>query len=189
MSAPESTSPRNTDSPPGEVSQVVEHLFRHEAGKMVATLTGIFGLEHLTLAEDVVQEALARALQTWPFYGVPQNPAAWIMRASRNLALDVVRREKVFREKETEIVRVMDRESPTPDAAIFSEHEIADDRLRMMFVCCHPAISREDQVALALKTLCGFSPAEIARAFLTSEAAVAKRLVRAKKKIREARIP
>src|SRR5256885_7106496 len=89
--------------PPGEVSQVVEHLFRHEAGKMVATLTGIFGIDHLTLAEDVVQEALVRALQTWPFYGVPNNPAAWIMRASRNLALDFVRREKTFRKKETEI--------------------------------------------------------------------------------------
>src|SRR5439155_27015943 len=83
-----------------EVSQVVEHLFRHEGGKMVATLTRIFGLEHLSLAEDVVQEALIRALQTWPFFGVPQNPAAWIMRASRNLALDVVRRGKFFREKE-----------------------------------------------------------------------------------------
>ena len=83
---------------------MVEHLFRHEAGKMVAILTRIFGLEHLTLAEDVVQEALARALQTWPFYGVPQNPAAWIMRASRNLALDAVRREKTFRDKEAQIV-------------------------------------------------------------------------------------
>src|SRR6266700_4805088 len=92
-----------------DVSHVVEHLFRHESAKMVATLTGIFGLEHLTLAEDVVQEALARALQTWPFYGVPQNPAAWIMRASRNLALDVVRREKSFRNKQAEIIRLMDR--------------------------------------------------------------------------------
>src|SRR5712692_7818772 len=107
----------NTREPPlEEASQVVEHLFRHEAGKMVATLTRIFGIEHLTMAEDVVQEALARALQTWPFYGVPQNPAAWIMRASRNLALDVVRREKVFRDKEAEIVRVMERPSPTPEA-------------------------------------------------------------------------
>src|ERR1039458_5534631 len=96
---------------PLEVSKVVEHLFRHEGGKMVATLTRIFGLEHFDLAEDVVQEALARALQTWPFYGVPENPAAWIMRTSRNLALDVVRREKVFREKETEIVRVMEQGS------------------------------------------------------------------------------
>src|SRR5271170_4773937 len=93
---------------PPEVTQVVEHLFRHEGAKMVATLTGIFGPEHLGLAEDVVQEAMVRALQTWPFYGVPKNPAAWIMRASRNLALDVVRREKNFRSKEPEIIRLME---------------------------------------------------------------------------------
>src|SRR5205814_1823629 len=126
--------------PPEEVSQVVEHLFRHEAGKMVATLTRIFGVEHLGLAEDVVQEALARALQTWPYYGVPRNPAAWIMRASRNLALDVVRREKVFRDKEPEIIRLMDQETPAPDAALAAKQGIADDRLRMLFVCCHPLI-------------------------------------------------
>src|SRR5579864_9261476 len=126
---------------------------------MVATLTGIFGVEHLNLAEDVVQEALARALQIWPFYGVPQNPSAWIMRASRNLALDVVRRQKVFREKEPEIIRLMEAPNPAsaPDAAVLEENEIADDRLRMMFVCCHPAIPPDAQVALALKTLCGFS--------------------------------
>src|SRR5881296_181419 len=103
---------------------------------MVAILTRIFGIEHLTLAEDVVQEALARALQTWPFYGVPQNPAAWIMRASRNLALDVVRRQQNFRAKEAEIIRVMDREVSSPADAAFSGQEISDDRLRMMFVCC-----------------------------------------------------
>ncbi|HXR03122.1 MAG TPA: sigma-70 family RNA polymerase sigma factor [Verrucomicrobiae bacterium] len=177
-----------TGKPPG-VSEVVEHLFRHEAGKMVATLTGIFGVEHLGLAEDVVQEALARALQTWPFYGVPENPAAWIMRASRNLALDAVRRQKVFRDKEAEVVRLMDREGSRPDEAMFSEQVIADDTLRMMFVCCHPSIPAEAQVALALKALCGFSVTEIARAFLTTDAAIAKRLTRAKQKIREARIP
>jgi len=172
-----------------EIGQVVEHLFRHEAGKMVATLTGIFGLEHLALAEDVVQEALARALQTWPFYGVPQNPSAWIMRTSRNLALDVVRRQKVFRDKEPEIIRLVEEKDAEPNAAIFSELEISDDRLRMMFVCCHPQIPAEAQVALALKTLCGFSITEIARAFLTSDAAIAKRITRAKQKIAEAKIP
>lgn len=174
---------------PPEVSQTVEHLFRHESGKMVAILTGIFGIENLSLAEDVVQEALVRALQTWPFYGVPKNPAAWIMRASRNLALDVVRRQKVFRDKEPEIIRLTDQESPAPDAAIFPEQEIADDTLRMIFVCCHPSIPAEAQVALALKIICRFSPAEIAKAFLTTEAAIAKRLTRAKQKIREAKIP
>jgi RNA polymerase sigma factor (sigma-70 family) len=172
-----------------EVSRVLEHLFRHEAGKMVATLTGIFGIEHLTLAEDVVQEALVRALQTWPFYGVPKNPAAWIMRASRNLAVDVVRRQKVFRDKEAELIRLMDREGPTPDEAIFPEPEITDHTLRMMFACCHPGIPTEAQAALALKALGGFSVTEIARAFLTTDAAIAKRLTRAKQKLREARIP
>jgi len=154
---------------------------------MVATLTGIFGIEHLTLAEDVVQEALARALQTWPFYGVPENPAAWIMRASRNLALDVVRREKRFRDKEPEIIRLIEESPATPEAK--ESGEIADDRLRMMFVCCHPQIPAEVQSALALKTLCGFGVTEIARAFLTTEPAIAKRLTRAKQKIREAKIP
>ena len=173
----------------GEVSDVVEHLFRHESGKMVAILTRIFGLEHLSLAEDVVQETLARALQTWPFYGVPKNPAAWILRAARNLALDVVRRQKRFRDKEPEIIQLMEQAPAVPDPASSSPEEIHDDRLRLMFVCCHPAIPAEAQVALALKTLCGFSVTEISRAFLTTDAAIAKRLTRAKQKIREASIP
>jgi RNA polymerase sigma factor (sigma-70 family) len=155
---------------------------------MVATLTRIFGIEHLGLAEDVVQEALVRALQTWPFYGVPENPSAWIMRVSRNLALDAVRREQVFRHKEAEIISLMDRHSPAPDTTVFTEQEIADDRLRMMFVCCHPLIPAEAQVVLTLKTLCGFSVTEISRALLTTDAAVAKRLTRAKQRIRDERI-
>jgi len=134
---------------------------------MVATLTRIFGLEHLTLAEDVVQATLARALQTWPFYGVPKNPAGWIMRASRNVALDVIRREKVFRDKEGEMARLIEGGLTTSDEVIFDELAIEDDRLRLMFVCCHPILYEEDQVALALKTLCGFSVPEISNAFLT----------------------
>jgi RNA polymerase sigma-70 factor (ECF subfamily) len=173
---------------PREVSHVVEHLFRQEAVKMVATLTRIFGVEHLTLAEDVVQEALARALQTWPFYGVPDNPSAWIMRTARNLALDVVRRQKTFRDKEPEITHLIESGNAVPDATI-SDQEISDDRLRMLFVCCHPAIPLEAQTALALKTLCGFGVTEIAHAFLTSETAIAKRLTRAKQRIRDANIP
>ena len=175
---------------PEGISQLVEHLFRHESAKMVATLTRIFGIEHWNLAEDVVQEALGRALQTWPYRGVPENPSAWIMRASRNLALDVIRREKVFRGKEAEVARLIEAAgSSASGVVIFSENEIADDRLRMMFVCCHPVIPPEAQVALALKTLCGFSVTEISRAFLTSEAAVAKRLTRAKQKIQEEHVP
>jgi RNA polymerase sigma factor (sigma-70 family) len=175
---------------PNGVSQLVEHLFRHESGKMVATLTRIFGIEHWNLAEDVVQEALARALETWPYRGVPENPSAWIMRASRNLALDVIRREKVFRGKEPEIAYLIENSrSLLPEGEISPENGIGDDRLRMMFVCCHPVIAPEAQVALALKTLCGFSVTEVSRAFLTTEAAIAKRLTRAKQKIQEARVP
>ena len=176
---------------PGEISSVVEHCFRHEAGKMVSTLTRIFGAKHLNLAEDVVQEALARALQTWPYYGIPKNPAAWITQVSKNLALDLIRRDKVFRNKETDIVRLMEDGPAFPGAedAVSFKDEIRDDRLWMMFMCCHPLVPQEAQVALALKTLCGFSAGEIAKAFLTSEAAIAKRLTRAKRRIREASIP
>ncbi|MGI8908492.1 MAG: RNA polymerase sigma factor [Candidatus Sumerlaeaceae bacterium] len=178
-----------TTPPPGDITQVVEHLFRHEAAKMVSALTRIFGFENLSLAEDVVQEALLRALKTWPFYGVPQNPAAWIMQVSKNLAMDVVRREKTFRDKEADIGALKVSADSAGETEVHLAREFTDDRLRMMFVCCHPVVPSEAQIALALKTLCGFSVGEIARAFLTNEAAVAKRLTRAKQKIREARIP
>lgn len=171
----------------GEVSRLAEHLFRHEAGKLVSVLTSIFGVERLQLAEDVVQEALLRALQTWPYYGIPKNPAAWITQTAKNLALDVLRREKTFRGKEPAIIATLERPPAEQTGAL--DTEITDERLRMMFVCCHPVIPEEAQVALALKTLCGFSGAEISRAFLTSEAAIEKRLVRARQKIRQARIP
>jgi RNA polymerase sigma factor (sigma-70 family) len=168
------------------VPQVVEHLFRHEAGRIVSSLARIFGMDHLGLVEDVVQEALVRALQTWPFYGVPKNPSAWIVQVARNLALDIVRREKVFRNKEIEIAGWMDQVRSADEESAHFDQELKDDGLRMMFVCCHPVVPQEAQVALALKTLCGFSVGEIARSFLASEAAIAKRLTRATQKIREA---
>jgi RNA polymerase sigma factor (sigma-70 family) len=179
---------QNGGAPVEGVPQVVEHLFRHEAGKLVSRLTSIFGFDHLNLAEDLVQEALARALQTWPYYGVPKNPAAWIMQVSKNLAIDFVRREKVFRDKEIEIVALLEQHNAVSNRPPSFAEEIQDDSLRMMFVCCHPIIPREAQVALALKILCGFSPAEIGKALLTTESAVAKKLTRAKEKIREAEI-
>lgn len=168
---------------------MVEHLFRHEAGKLVATLTAIFGIEHLNLAEDVVQEALVRAFQTWPYYGIPKNPSAWITQVAKNLALDVLRRETVFRDKQSAIIALTESHQPAADEAVSLVPELKDERLRMMFVCCHPVLPPEAQVALALKTLCGFSVPEISRAFLTTEAAIAKRLTRAKQAIRDARIP
>lgn len=179
-----------TPPPAPDISHLTEHLFRHEAAKLVAVLTGIFGIERLQLAEDVVQEVMVRALQTWPYYGVPKNPPAWLTQAAKNLALDTIRREKNFHEKQPQIIAHIEQlpgEAEGGSSPAF-ETEIKDDRLRMMFVCCHPLISREDQVALALKTLCGFSAPEIAKAFLTTEAAIAKRLTRAKQRIREAGI-
>jgi RNA polymerase sigma-70 factor (ECF subfamily) len=175
----------------GEISQLAEHLFRQEAGKLVSVLTGIFGIDRLQLAEDVVQEALIRALQTWPYYGIPKNPAAWITQTAKNLALDLIRREKLFRDKQPEIAASVDQwsaDSLSEDSPVF-DTEIKDSRLRLMFACCHPLIAQEEQTAIALKTLCGFGAAEIAKAFLTTEAAIAKRLTRARQKIRELRIP
>jgi RNA polymerase sigma factor (sigma-70 family) len=176
---------------PGDVSRLAEHFFRHESGKLVSVLTGIFGIERLQLAEDVVQEALVRALQTWPYYGVPNNPAAWLTQTAKNLALDLIRREKSFRDKQTEIITFIDQWSSDPaaeESPIF-DTEIRDGRLRLMFACCHPQLPPEAQTALALKTLCGFSTTEIAIAFLTTEAAIAKRLTRARQRIRDLQIP
>jgi RNA polymerase sigma-70 factor (ECF subfamily) len=158
---------------------------------MVATLTRHFGVEHLQLAEDVVQEALARALRVWPFYGVPKNPAAWLTQTAKNLALDVIRRERSFADKEAAIVASFEQtenHSATGEMG-FEENEIRDDRLRLLFVCCHPHLAQEAQVALALKTLGGFNTVEIAKAFLTTEASIAKRLTRAKQRLRDDGIP
>jgi RNA polymerase sigma factor (sigma-70 family) len=176
--------------PDGEISRLTEHLFRHEAGKLVSVLTGIFGIERLQLAEDVVQEALIRAFQTWPYYGIPKNPAAWLTQTAKNLTLDLLRREKLFRDKQEQILPIVEQwSSGAPGGEVGdADNEIKDDSLRLMFACCHPLVPQEAQIALALKTLCGFSPLEIAKAFLTTEAAIAKRLVRARQKIREQRV-
>lgn len=178
-------------APAGEISRLADHLFRQEAGKLVSVLTGIFGLDRLQMAEDVVQESLVRALKSWPYYGIPKNPAAWLTQTAKNLALDLIRREKLFQDKQPEIIAFVEQRSGDSgeDESITFDSEIKDGRLRLMFACCHPLIPQESQTALALKTLCGFSPAEIARAFLTTEAAIAKRLTRARQRIQELRIP
>lgn len=169
------------------VSQLTDHLFRHESGKLVSILTGIFGIHRLQMAEDVVQEALVRALQTWPFYGIPANPAAWLMQTAKHLALDLIRRENSFQEKQPKIIEFIEQRlaSPETEAAPMFDDEIKDDRLRLMFACCHPQLPQEAQTALALKVLCGFNSQEIASAFLTTEAAIAKRLTRARQKLQE----
>ncbi|MCI0446562.1 sigma-70 family RNA polymerase sigma factor [bacterium] len=173
-----------------EISSIAEHLFRHETGRLVSILTRIFGADRMHLAEDVVQEALIRALQTWPYYGIPEKPIAWITQTAKNLALDVIRREKRFRDKQPQIVRMIQEWSTdsSVDPLQAMDSGMQDDRLRLIFVCCHPAIAQEAQIALALKTLCGFNAIEIAKAFLTTEAAINKRLTRARQSIRKLKI-
>ena len=185
---PAAVSMKPTDDPQPAAFHLADHLFRHEAGKIVSILTGIYGTRNLQLAEDVVQEAMIRALKTWPLGGVPENPAAWLLRTAKNLAIDQLRREKNFLGKQVAIIAETE-DRAGPDEAGSDGEGFSDDQLRLMFVCCHPALAQEAQVALALKTLCGFSPAEIATAFLISEAAVSKRLVRARRQIRDERIP
>ena len=157
--------------------ELVEHLFRHQAGRMVSTLTRILGPRHLQLAEDVVQEALVRALELWPHRGIPANPAAWLIEVARNRALDALRREASLAAKADELVRVFSVSAGALEAM--------DDQLAMIFLCSHPDVPREARVALTLKTVCGFSTAEIARAFLIQETAAAQRIVRAKRLVRD----
>jgi RNA polymerase sigma-70 factor (ECF subfamily) len=168
---------------------VDEHLFRREAGRMVAVLTRIFGVHNLALAEDVVQEAFTRALEVWTARGVPDNPGAWLMQTARNRAIDLIRRDRTARTFAPELGRMLDSEwtlAPAVDEA-FAAPAIRDEQLRMMFSCCHPSVPEEAQIALVLHILCGFGAAEIAAAFLASRAAVEKRIARGKHALAEAR--
>jgi RNA polymerase sigma-70 factor (ECF subfamily) len=174
--------------------QVVDRLFREESGRAVATLIRVLG--DFDLAEEVVQEAFVAALETWPSRGVPDNPGAWITTTARNRAIDRLRRRRRQTEKEELLGRQAAIEEELaaidPDEAIDAEAQmspIADDRLRLIFTCCHPALALEAQVALTLRTLGGLTTVEIAHAFLVPEATLAQRLVRAKRKIRDAAIP
>ena len=157
-----------------------EHLFRHEAGRMIAALTRVFGVHNLALAEDVVQDAFCRALEVWKARGVPENPAAWLMATARHRALDVLRRERTARASAPELSRQADEACGGVDEA-FEPHAVRDEQLRMMFSCCHPRLPQDAQVALVLNVLCGFGAAEIASAFLVGRAAMEKRHARGKK--------
>ncbi len=173
------------------IDKLVDHLFRHEAGRMVSVLTRTFGTDNLGLVEDVVQDALLQAAQVWPVRGIPDNPSAWLYRAAKNRAIDVLRRnDRLVRFSDPDESSVPDPGAPLQEAIeeAWDEDVIKDDMLRMMFACCHPGIPEESQVTLILKTLCGFSASEIARAFLTSEDTISKRLYRAKEFFRQNRI-
>ena len=162
----------------------IESVYREERPRALATLIRLVG--DLDLAEDSLQEAFAAALEQWPTSGVPRNPRAWLVSAARHKAIDRLRREKSFAAKRDEIAYEIPSAAPPPE---IDEEPFSDDLMRLIFTCCHPALALEAQVALTLKTLCGLSVEEIARAFLVSSSTMAQRLVRAKAKIRAARIP
>jgi len=166
-------------------ASAVEEVYRSDWGRIVATLIGLLG--DFDLAEEYAQEAFAAALDQWPVSGVPQFPRAWIIQTARHKAIDRLRRQTLFAEKiQPQLAR--DYTGFTP-AKGFEAREIQDERLRLIFTCCHPALAPEAQVALTLRTLCGLETDEIARAFLVSPTTMAQRLVRAKHKIRDAGIP
>jgi len=167
---------------PGASAAAIERAYRDSAGRAVATLTRFLG--DLDLAEEAVQEAYAIALERWPADGIPPNPGGWIVTTARNKALDRLRRESSRYRRETQAVLLHGNEAPRAEVG-----PVQDDRLRLIFTCCHPALAAEAQIALTLRLIAGLQVPEIARAFLVPEATVAQRLVRAKRKIRDARIP
>jgi RNA polymerase sigma-70 factor (ECF subfamily) len=167
--------------------RALDRVFREEYGRVVSALIRQVG--DFELAEDAVQEAVAAALVNWPEAGVPRNPAAWLTTTARRKAIDRLRRAQTFARKQQELEYLVRLEQVEEDVEETVDSVVQDDRLRLMFTCCHPALNREAQVALTLKTLGGLSTAQIARAFLAAEPTMAQRLVRAKRKIRQAGIP
>jgi RNA polymerase sigma factor (sigma-70 family) len=172
------------------IAQIIDHLFRHESGKMISVLSKLLGLRNLETAQDIVQDSLLQAMNTWSFKGIPDNPSGWLYRVAKNKAIDFLRREKKFRDISPHYGYLLQSEYTLASTVnnLFLENEIQDSQLRMMFACCHPSIAEESQVALTLKTLCGLSVSEIAKAFLTNDETVAKRIYRAKEKIKAEKI-
>lgn len=174
------------DESNSEVCELVNHLFRRQAGQIVTTLTRYLGPENLQIAEDAVQDALLRALRLWPFQGIPERPEAWLFQVARNRCLDVLRAGSRL-SCLPEARRLGALQLCDPGEARFSG-ELKDSQLKLMFICCHPAVPPNCRAALTLKTLGGFGVSEIATGLLLKETAVAQRLVRAKRKIRVARM-
>jgi RNA polymerase sigma-70 factor (ECF subfamily) len=172
-----------------EPKTVVESVFRQESGRIIATLIRLAG--SFDAAEEAMQEAFAAALAVWPAKGVPQNPAAWITAVAQRKLVDQIRRERTRREKQDPLqYEIPTVHQPEADLLFDAEHmNYPDDRLRLIFTCCHPALNQDAQVALTLRTLGGLTTPEIARAFLVPEPTLAQRLVRAKNKIQSAHIP
>jgi RNA polymerase sigma-70 factor (ECF subfamily) len=167
---------------------LLEHLFRRQAGRTVSCLAGLLGFEHLQLAEDAVQEAMLRAMQTWPFQGIPEKPEAWLFRVAHNHAISVLRRSTRFESKTGELIAALEASTHSYEN-VDIEQNLRDDELRMIFMCCHPELAPDARAALSLKLVSGFSVDEIARIFMAEENTIAQRLVRAKRLIRERSLP
>jgi RNA polymerase sigma factor (sigma-70 family) len=172
------------------ITTTIDHLFRQESGKMVAILAKLLGLQNLEAAQDIAQDTLLQAMSSWRYAGIPANPPAWLMKVAKNKAIDFLRKEKRLQAITPSYARLLQSEYTLTATVnnLFLENEIEDSQLRMIFACCHPAIPVESQIALTLKTLCGLSNTEIAKAFLTTEETVAKRIYRAKEKIKSSGI-
>src|SRR5271157_5159393 len=178
------TQPAAERPPAAEVpTQLVEHFFRHESGRLVSALARVFGLRNLDLVEDMVQSSLVEALHAWRVQGVPDNPSAWMHRVARNKVVDALRHRDTLLRVAPGWARLRPLAAEPEFDDLFLDSEIEDSQLRLIFACCHPALARENQIALTLKSLCGFSNAEIARGLLLSEETVKKRIQRARQQL------
>ncbi len=178
--------PTNEPITSANVHQLVDHLFRHESGKMVAVLCRLLGFDNLETAQDIVQDSLLHAMNRWRFGSIPDNPSAWLYRVAKNKAIDYLRREKKFRQIAPQYAYLLQSEYSLSSTVtnLFAENEIEDSQLRMMFACCHSSIAEESQVAIVLKILCGLSTTEISKAFISTDETISKRIYRAREKIK-----
>jgi RNA polymerase sigma-70 factor (ECF subfamily) len=168
--------------------RLIEHFFRHESGRLVSVLVRVFGLRNWDLVEDMVQSALLEALQAWRAHGVPDNPSAWMHRVARNKVVDALRHRDTLLRLAPSFARLRPSASGGDVDDLLLDSQIEDSQLRLLFACCHPALARENQLALALKSLCGFSNAEIARGLLLAEETVKKRIQRSRQQLEEKRV-
>ena len=181
--------PENLAAPAAEpTSGLIEHFFRHESGRLVSVLVRVFGLRNFDLVEDMVQSTLVEALQVWRVNGVPESPSAWMHRVARNKVVDALRRRDTLLRLAPGWARLHPQASSADLDDMFLDSEIEDSQLRLIFACCHPALARENQIALTLKSLSGFSNAEIARGLLLTEETVKKRIQRARQQLVDQRV-